>query len=174
MDMNKKIILLSVVFIILVSLTGCSDPYKHLAEFSIYERIEPDAEESSYYAAIRDRNAEYLFETLHPDEDLHIVTNGNFYNRFYDIDDNEVTPRNYVQSYNDYYFEKYIVNEISLDEINITRIDDETYTYEAEVTKTFYEVPYRLEDNYILEYDVLFELVRKEGTYFITRIIKTN
>lgn len=174
MDMNKKNILVLTIFVILIFLTGCSDPYNHLAEFSVYERIEPDAEESSYYAAIRDQRSDYLFETLHPDEDLHIVTNGSFYGRSLEIEDDEVSRRDYVGSYDEYYFRDFTIDEIILDEINIIRTDDDTYTYQAKVKKTFIEAPDRLGDNYTLEYDVIFELKRLDGTYFITRIEKTN
>lgn len=164
------------VFVMLILLifllTGCdnpftSDPTDILSEFSIPERIEPQYDRS-YFTAIRDQNPRMLENTLHPEEEIMVVTEGDFYGRELSIEEYR-TVEDYVGSYTEIYFDKYSIREINLSNRSISNNDDDTFIYTAEVEKVF-SVP----DGYVLEYDLEMELVKEDRVYYIVKIKKTN
>lgn len=169
---KSKITFSFIFLILLLLLTGCSNRTDYLGSFSVYERIEPEYDRS-YYAAIRDQREDYLYDTLYPEDEIAVSISGNFYGRNLDIE--EVRSRkDYVSSYQQKYFPGFVVDNIELEDISISNPSEGVYIYQAEVTKTFLEVPSNLDSDYILEYSVEFEIVKEEGIFYIVRIDKTN
>lgn len=171
------------VFVMLILLifllTGCdnpftSDPTDILSEFSIPERIEPQYDRS-YFTAIRDQNPRMLENTLHPEEEIMVVTEGDFYGRELSIEEYR-TVEDYVGSYVDVYFQEFAIDRINLRERSVSNNGDDTFIYTAIVEKTFHEVPYddEIDTSYVLEYNLEMELVKEDSIYYIVRIEKTN
>lgn len=169
-----------VMFILLIFiLTGCSNPFISdptdiLAEFSIPERVEP-LYDRSYFSAIRDQSPRMLKNTLHPDEEIMVVTEGNFYGRELSIQEYR-TAEDYVGSYVDVYFQEFAIDRIYLRERSISNNGDDKFIYTAKIQKTFHEVPYddEIDTSYVLEYDLEMELVKEDSVYYIVGIKKTN
>ena len=168
----KKVKLIFVFILLLLFLTNCGSRTDYLASFSVYERIEPEYERS-YYAAIRDQRADYLFDTLYPDDEIEVITNGDFYGRNLDISELR-SKEDYVSTYQNKYFPDFVINEVELIDISISNPSEDVYIYQAEVIKTFLEVPSNLDNDYVLEYDVEFEILKEDGVFYIARIEKTN
>ncbi|MBF8436980.1 hypothetical protein I0Q91_07825 [Halanaerobiaceae bacterium Z-7014] len=174
-----KIPVLMLIVLSVFLLAGCdnpftSDPTDILSEFSIPERVEPQYDRS-YFTAIRDQNPRMLRNTLHPDEEIIIVTNGDFYGRDLSIEEYR-TVEDYVGSYVDVYFQEFAINRVNLRERSVSNNNDDSFIYTAEVEKTFHEVPHddEIDSSYVLEYDLEIELVKEDSVYYIVRIEKTN
>ena len=172
-----KISVLMIIILPVFLLTACdnpftSDPTDILSEFSIPERIEPQYDRS-HFTAIRDQNPRMLRNTLHPDEEIMIVTDGDFYGRDLSLEEYR-TVEDYVGSYVEVYFQEFAIRNVNLNERSISNNGDDTYIYTAEVEKTFNEVPNPVPGDYVLEYDLEIELIKENNVFYIVRIEKTN
>lgn len=179
----KKFVLVTVIIGMGIILSSCGffgpDIHNLLAGKEIPERIEPEYEKS-YFSAIMRENSSDLKNALYEEEEIHVVYDCNdFYGRSYN-DDRNIDRESYVESYNKYFEDQdFAIKKIDLFSDEDRRpsyemIGENEYQYEAFVRKEFFNVPDHLNTDYVMEYELVINLILEDGVYYITGISKSN
>lgn len=117
----------------------------------------------AYYDSIEVPQPEKMEETLHPERDIDVVWNGEFYEDTVDLS-YSVSRDNYIEGYEDYF--RIDVEEIIIEDGVISNGDGEA-TFEAYVSK-------EIEDGDDFSYDLIMEMEKHDSSWYIYSIDKQN